>query len=110
MCPIEKVTLWEGLLRLTSKSETDNGVVGDNFFAITENQTRDPGVYASYAPRLSYQFINGNSSEYIVQELDNCRSLYGKAFVFALFLSYIHKNAELRYTGMHPRYHPCKTR
>jgi len=32
-CPIEKVTLWEGLLYLTSGSETDKGVAKDKVFA-----------------------------------------------------------------------------
>ena len=38
-CPIDKVTLWEGFLYLTSGSETDEGVAKDKVFARTGNRT-----------------------------------------------------------------------
>jgi len=40
-CPIEKVTLWEGVLYLTSGSKTDEGVAKNKVFARTGNRTQD---------------------------------------------------------------------
>ena len=48
-CPIEKVSLWEGFLYLTSGSETDEGVAEDEFYARTGNRTRDSWSKPQYA-------------------------------------------------------------
>jgi len=48
-CPIEKVTLPEDFLYLTSESETDEGVAKDKVNARTGNRTRDSGSKAQYA-------------------------------------------------------------
>jgi len=45
-CPIDRLTLWEGSLYLTSGSETDEGVAKDKVFAGTGNQTRYSGSKA----------------------------------------------------------------
>jgi len=46
-CPIEKVTLWDGLLYLTSRSETWS-VVKDKTFARTRNETMGTWPKAQY--------------------------------------------------------------
>ena len=48
-CPIERVTLWEGFLYLTSGSETDECVTKDKVSVRTGNLTRDSGSKAQYA-------------------------------------------------------------
>ena len=45
-CPIEKVTIWEGSLYLTLRSETGEGVVKDKVSAGTGNRTRYLGSKA----------------------------------------------------------------
>ena len=42
-CPIEKVTLWEGFLYLTSESETDEGVAKDKDLPELGIEPRAPG-------------------------------------------------------------------
>ena len=55
-CPIEKVTLWEGSLYLTSGSETDEGVAKDKVFARTVNRTQGSGSKAQYAIASPFAF------------------------------------------------------
>jgi len=49
-CPIEEVTLWEGLLYLMSGSETDEGVVKDQVLP-------ELGIETGTSGPLSYHFI-----------------------------------------------------
>jgi len=52
-CPVEKVTLWEGFLYLTSGSEADEGVATDKVFVRTGNRTRDSETLST---RLSLRY------------------------------------------------------
>lgn len=61
MGPIEKVTLWTGLLYSTLPSEIGEGVAKDKVSARTGNRTRYPWSMAQYAIHYAIAEIVDNS-------------------------------------------------
>jgi len=56
VCPIEKVTLWEGFVSLRPGSDSDEGAAKHTVFSRAGNKTRESEFQAKYTFNLALHF------------------------------------------------------